>query len=167
MVDEWGYEDQIDPVGIIFVSLPSLDWVVVDIGSAVPAYTFSPDGKYLYLYNDNPLGDNKLGRIDTTTFKLSWLAGPAIDLDAFVWTPSGSDLITISGNGLYRVRGQSGAIEAISIPVKADLINIRPQGDFILVGPDDAPRFHLMPVPVNETVLNVTSEFDLQLGGAQ
>ena len=167
MKDEWDYQAQVDPVGIIFVHLPSLDWDVIDVGSAVPAYVFSPDGQFLYLYNDNPLSDNTVGRIDVATYNLEWLTGPSVDLDAFVWSPSGTQLFTLTEGKLFHISNDSSEIRPVTLPVPADLINIRPQGDYFLVGPRTAPLYHLLPIPDDETELPVVGEFDLQLTAIQ
>jgi dipeptidyl aminopeptidase/acylaminoacyl peptidase len=165
MEEEWGYHDQVDPVGIILVTLPGLEWDIVDVGSEVPAYTFSPDGGFLYLYSDNPLSGSTVGRIDTGTLALEWLQGPEVDLDAFVWSPDGGTMYTVSKDRLYAIRNDSAEIREVELPVSVDLINIRPQGDFILVGPDDQPLFYTMFLPKDEALLPIQQEFDLDLDG--
>lgn len=163
MKSEWNYDKQLNPVGIILVDLPEGTWEVIEYGSAIPAYTFSPDGKALYLYSDNPESAGELARIDLSTRALEWLEGPSIDLDAFVWSPDGDELFTVSDLALYHVRNDSSEILKVGIPVEASLINIRPQGDFILVGPETAPSFFSFKVPGAEKSLPVEEEFDLEL----
>ncbi len=165
MEDEWGYYDQYDAVGIILVDLPDLTWDIIDIGSEVPAYTFSPDGEFLYLYSDNPLSGSTVGRIHTGSLELEWLEGPEVDLDAFVWAPDGETIYTVSKDRLYAIRNDSVEIREVSLSVSVDLINIRPQGDFLLVGPDDQPLFYTMLMPQNEQSLPVEHEFDLDILG--
>ncbi len=163
MKQQWGYADQVNPVGIILVDLPEGTWDVIEYGSAIPAYTFSPDGKALYLYSDNPESAGELARIDVATRELYWLDGPSIDLDAFVWSPDGDELFTVSDLALYHVSNGSDEILEVEIPVEASLINIRPQGDFILVGPESSPSFFSFKVPGSETSLDVDTKFDLAL----
>jgi len=163
MKAQWGYAEQQYPVGIILVDLPEGTWEVIEYGSAIPAYTFSPDGKALYLYSDNPESSGDLARLDVATRELYWLNGPSIDLEAFVWSPAGDELFTVSDLALYHVRNGSDEILEVDIPVEASLINIRPQGDFILVAPQTQPSFFSFKVPEAETSLTIEAQFDLEL----
>ena len=165
MAEEWDYHGQNDLVGIILVDLETLEWEIIDVGTEVPAYTFSPDGKFLYLYSDNPLSNSQLGRMDVLTRKLEWLDGPSVDLEAFVWSPSGDQLFTVSDGTLYQVRADSTVVHELALPVPADRINIRPQGDYILVAPTDSAVYYAFEIPYDGSEMVVVETYDMELPG--
>lgn len=146
MISEWGYDDQKAPFGLIVVELPSLDWRILDFGSNGPAYTLSPDGGFLYV--DGKAWDTSLGsdfnEVDLSDLSIRPVEGGDAGLDRFVWTPSGKYLFTLTKGELHRV--EVGKAEAVHVKVDSvpELINVRPQGDFLLLGEQDAPRFYLL-----------------------
>lgn len=158
MVTQWGYQDQEAPYGLIIVDLPSLEWQVLDYGDTGPTFTVSPDGGYLYLYGYSWYhGYQNFEEVDLSDLSRRKVTGGDAGLNRFVWTPDGEYLFTLMYGNLFRVAvGEASAVK-VMLDEKPELINVRPQGDYLLLGEYDRPRFYLLglqPVPL-------FSEFDI------
>ena len=164
MKSQWDYYDQQELVGLIFVDTLTLDWSIVEYGSEIPAYTYSPDGMYLYVYSDLATTSGQVERFDLKTLARHKLGGPAIDLDAFAWLPSGSQMYAVYDKGLYFIDAASPDIKQVGVSVEPDLIAVRPQGDLIVLAPADKPLYYTLPAVSSATSLEPSDEFDLSLG---
>jgi DNA-binding beta-propeller fold protein YncE len=165
---DWDYWGQSEPFGLIFVNTQTLEWEVVDFGHRIPAYTISPDGAYLYLYVDHdPSGKQTLSRMSLQPpHSRVTMSGPAVELDQFVWTAQGDTMYFISNSGLYLLGNYADSVTWIPMVVFPELLALRPQGDYLVLGEDDQPTFYtaIFPTPGHE--LPTESTFDLALGGS-
>jgi len=164
MQQQWSYFDQTKPIGLIFVNLSNLTWKVVDYGDEIPGYTISPDGKYLYVYRDSSGSlQGTLTRYDMKTHTSFKLSGPAVELDQFVWTSSGDKMYFISNSLLHSLSNSSNMIRPIQLDVLPELINIRPQGDYLVLGEKDQPTFYTALIDDLADFLPTEGTFDLGL----
>lgn len=156
MEQQWGYHDQDTKVGLIVVNLNTLEWTVMEHGDVEPAYTVSPDGKSLYLYHEtleSEMDDeghlhyyhqmSDMEMVDLTDFSTHPIAASGLGLERFVWTGDGKEMFFLSGSKLFRLKAGAAQADQVPLPVSPELINIRPQGDFLVLGEADAPIFYL------------------------
>jgi hypothetical protein len=167
MENEWGYFDQWTPFGLIFVDLKTLGWNVIDWGDDVPAYTVSPDGNYLFAYDDtleDEVASSPLRRINLETLVMEPVYGPQVELDAYAWQPGTSNIYLLHDKGLFMIPDSSTQVVALDVPLQPELINIRPQGDFLLLGVKDAPTFYALPLETTgPTAPELVTDFQLTL----
>lgn len=169
MEQQWSYSEQKTDFGLIVVDLATTDWKVMDHGDVAPAYTVSPDGRFLYLFHDtledqtDDLGKTtvvhhytKLQQLDLENFAQTEIAADGMGLERFVWTDDGTQMYFLSGGKLFRI--ESGVPKANEIPLafEPELMNIRPQGDFLVLGEWDAPVFHLVTLDAAHTATTKT-----------
>lgn len=161
METEWNYHDQTMEYGIIFVDLETFDWTVKDYGSHMPLFTMSPDGQFLYVYNassghyeevegqwvwqEEP---SNLSFYDLNTLERHHVATDKPRLDRFVWTRTGDTMFVLSKGHLYKVPAGQTTLSVVALPytLYPELINIRQQGDLLVLGESDQPLFHLLPL---------------------
>jgi len=156
METQWAYNDQEAPYGLIVVSLPSFDWQVMDYGDVAPTYTISPDGGFLYVYGKSWHPEYSEGegwtsewesafqQVDLSDLTMEEVQGGDIGLSRFVWTPDGEYLFALSHGDLFRLPVGNPVAVKVKLDGSPELINVRPQGDFLLLGEDDAPMFYLL-----------------------
>jgi hypothetical protein len=154
---EWDYHDQETPYGLIFVDLDTLDYSIRNYGDHAPAYTLSPDGKRMYIYENSytwrqmedgtwymEYGDGGLNQLDLTDMSWKKLGGKEMRLDRFVWTDDGQRMYFLSGTQLHRLSVAAEQVSAMPLKVAPELINLRPQEDYLLLGERDSPTFYLL-----------------------
>ncbi len=159
MEQTWGYYGQNMDFGLIFVDLETGDWTVMDYGKNIPSYTLSPDGRYVYLYENHtdqvqqPDGSWKweqapsnLSFVDLTTMKRLPVDRQGPRLDRFVWSQDGGTLFVLDDGKLFSI--PVGEMQFSPLPVLGtpELLNIRPQGDMLLLGEANEPKFYLLPL---------------------
>jgi len=160
MESEWQYYDQTAAYGLIIVDLDTLEWRVLDYGEVAPSYTVSPDGRYLYVYEheyDYNYQENQgwetttmptnFTQIDLVTLQQTKLSDtPTLLLDRFVWSDDGNRMYLLSDKDLYYIDKGIPAAHKLPLPVQPELMNLRPQQDFLLLGESDAPMYYLFDV---------------------
>lgn len=169
MENEWDYQDQTTDFGLIVVDLETYEWRVKDHGDNAPTYAVSPDGAYMYLYHDTlvekeqPGGNTKVVHeptdfmlVDVADFSTTMISESGIGLERFVWSAAGDTLFFLSGKSLYSVPSGATDLESIELPVTPELMNIRPQDDYILLGEDNAPTFYLVRTSGDQTPTPLT-----------
>lgn len=168
MESTWQYDGQYMDYGLIFVNLDSGEWTVQNYGDHLPAYTISPDGRYVFLYehyyayeDDGQGGSNyveqptNLSFVDLQTLERLPVAYNGPSLDRYVWNADGSKMYVLDNARLYSISvGEMGFAE-IPLSVSPELLNIRPQGDMLVLGESDAPVFHLLPLSSSGTAGSV------------
>ncbi len=160
MIDEWDHLGQKQEVGLIFVDIATRKWQIVDYGDKVPTYTLSPDGAYLYSYEDHwkwVEGRDGVVRAKALPSMLSqWhvashkrsVVSSHLKLRRFVWSNDGQSLYFLSSkkNGqLHRIEVGTPKAEHVLLDTTAELLNIRPQGDYLVLGKSDTPTFYKVP----------------------
>ncbi len=168
METTWGYTQQNEKVGLIFVDLPSRAWKVVDYGERLPSYTLSPDGQWLYTFEHSTQwqkgqggapgglqsGAGQLARWHVATRKrtpISQVVAP----QRFVWSQNGARMHFLHQGGLHHLDAGSAQVVASPIGHAAELINIRPQGDYLVLGRHDQPTFYTVPLTGKSPVLKL------------
>ena len=152
---DWGYHDQTTEYGLIFVNLDTLDYEIMDNGDVAPTYTLSPDGSRLYIYEhatkhwneetgQSEWGDGGLYRMDMTTHEKKRLGDRDYRLDRFVWTDDGSLMYFLNNEFLYSLDVSTDKVTPIPLYVRPELMNIRPQQDYLVLGEEQKPVFHLL-----------------------
>ena len=168
MQDEWGVAQK-EPVGIIVVDLHTLDWTVVEYGQWEPTYLVDPAGDNVYLYSDGThceteltrRGPNRtrlsvtcedvspaLQRLDLATLTYHPVAGPDMRLRHYVSTPDDQRLIEVNNGALVQLDYETRMVTTLPYPAPlgTDLINIRPQGDAVVLSYSYQPVFHVVPL---------------------
>ena len=166
--DEWNYFDQETPVGLIFVELDSLDYHIINYGDKEPAYTVSPDGRKLYLFDDGHhwVKDNNgywhmaavntgLKQFDLAQRKWSKLTDMNTALDRFVWTADGTSMYFISDQQFFRLDVADEMVTPLPIIGSPDNINLRPQQDVVILGEAESPKFYLLERSANYSLKTV------------
>ena len=167
MQSDWDYFGQSKPFGLIFVDLQTLDWDVINWGSEVPAYTVSPDGNYLYAQDagldpyGNPNGG--LSRVNLLTHVRKKVSGGELTLDDYAWQPGSSSIYLLHAGSLYHIPDSGLDASLVEQPVAATLINVRPQGDILLLGESDKPAFHALSLGPEGPVDTPTTVYELAL----
>ena len=165
--NDWNYYGQKTPFGLIFVGLENLNWVVIDWGETVPAYTISPGGDYLFAYDDKledgVYGESTLKRIDLQTLEMLKMSGAKVELDVYAWHPGTSTMYLLYNQGLYYIPEHETAVVHVEVPLWPDLMTIRPQGDYLLLGDQKEPRFHTIPLSNMGPSGEPGNEFNLSL----
>ncbi len=167
MEADWDYFKQWKDFGLIFIDLETLSWDVLDWGSQVPAYTVSPDGKYLYAYDagldawGNPTGG--LSRVNLLTLSRQQVSGEALTLDAYAWQAGTSSIYVLHEENLYHIPDSGTVALLVEQPLAAALINVRPQGDFLLLGEHNKPAFHALSLGPAGPVGTPTTAYELAL----
>lgn len=165
MLQAWNYS-QVAEVGLIQVDLGTLEWSVIEYGDEEPGYLLAPDGHTLYTYEETTVcqstrhtdnswhsecepGPANLTRIDLTLGMKVPVAGPQARLRHFVITPDKSTLYALNrDHQLIALPFGSAMTAQVPLPLGAspDLMNIRKQGDLIVLGYSTAPQFHVLSV---------------------
>jgi DNA-binding beta-propeller fold protein YncE len=171
--DEWNYFEQETPVGLIFVELDTLEYHIINYGDEEPAYTVSPDGRRLYLFDDGHkwVKDNNgtwhmtssntgLKQFDLDKRKWKNLTSFSTALDRFVWTANGKSMYYLSDQQLFRLNVASEEVTALPIIGSPDNINLRPQQDYLVLGEGESSIFYLLDRTANYSMTTI------DLGGA-
>ena len=171
MENTWKYTGQKQKVGLIFVDLTTRKWQVVDYGERVPSFTLSPDGQWLYTFEHSfawqksqgsapgTLGSSsgQLARWHVATRKRSPVS-ESLAPQRFVWTSDGARMYFLSGGALYHLDAGGDTVTPAGVGKTAELINIRPQGDYLVLGRQHEPTFFTVPLAGKSPVV------ELQLG---
>ncbi len=178
MQNVWGY-DQAEEVGLIVVALPSLKWDVIEYGHDEPSYLLTGlSGRWIYAHHktvvcdDQPAGGQNcstdtspLYRFDADSGSRIAVSGTDARLDRFV--RSGDTLYLLTDHALTAL--SVGAAEATKqpLPHSPELINVTPDGQTLVFGEDDEPRFYTAPVgdAATQEQFVVTAETSPPLGG--
>ena len=172
MVSEWNYNKQVDPIGLIRVDLDTLKWQVFDYGDATPAYTLTKDGKVLYAWHGYTwqYGTDAEGKSTKTQvpgklerFNVSDMSRSVVDgaegITRFVWSADGKTLYFIDQSVLYGLPAGSATAELMLLSPKYQLLNLRPQGDALILGRSSAAEFRVQPLSTKASA----KTFSLQL----
>jgi hypothetical protein len=167
MKSAWNYQ-QTQDYGLIVVDLKTNEWKIVEYGDNAPSFTLSPEGGFLYVYEDGlkcveqedgtckwentPAG---LAQYDVDTMVRKVISQGDPQLDRFVWDSTGNSLYVLAEGNLFRVGNGTAKVEEIPLTVEPELLNIRPQNDYLLLGEWDAPRFYLLDIPGAEEFIQV------------
>jgi hypothetical protein len=168
MWTQWGY-DQVEEVGLIVVDLPSLSWQVIEYGDREPGYYLAGSGRWLYAYEstqdcrwrDRAAGyvcedQRELARFDLHAGgQRVALEGPVVALHRFALSHGGERLWALDDGKLVRIDVGSPSTHHVPLPVEPELINVRPQQDYLVLGEADAPRFYLAPLASPYDVITV------------
>jgi len=174
METQWGYHGQTTDFGLIIVNLHTLDWKVLDHGKVAPAYTVSPDGKYLYVFHETletqETADgtyktvkefSNFQQVSLADFSTVSLEPSGLGLDHFVWTGDGLTMFFTSGSRLYSLDAGIPQVHEVSLGgLSPELLNIRPQGDFLVLGEYDAPMFYLVTLDETHAVTQMPLKYD-------
>lgn len=159
MVSEWGYHEQNDHIGLIRVDLDTLKWTVHDYGQATPAYTITKDGKVLYAwhgyswkYVKDAEGHSKRvnvpGKLER--FAVGDMSRTVVDgadgITSFVWSTDGKTMYFIDHSVLYSLPAGGSKAETLLLSPKYQLLNLRPQGDALVLGRTAAAEFRVQPL---------------------
>ncbi len=159
MQQTWNYDGQKAKVGLIFVDLPDRTWKVVDYGERLPSFTLSPDGLWLYTFErtvewqqgaSSAPGSlhnnaNQLSRWNVATRKHTPIS-KTVAPQRFVWSKSGAQMHFLHQGSLHYLKTGGAKVVPSSIGQAAELINIRPQGDYLVLGRHNAPTFYKVPL---------------------
>lgn len=175
MAAQWDYEQEAK-VGLIVVKLPSLAWKVIDYGDQEPNYLLTGEtGRFLYTHHtsgtkcwwdDNgdwrcePAEDG-LSLFDLETSSRIEVEGPEAGLDRFVLANDGQTLFLLDNGTLVRLEVGSAVAQPMPLSPAPDLMNIRPQNDFLVMGMNDSPSFFFVPVDVDPQVPMTFQSMDL------
>ncbi|MFH1532350.1 MAG: hypothetical protein ABIK09_16625 [Pseudomonadota bacterium] len=158
MEEEWGYDEQDEPVGLIVVDMDSLAWRVLDYGDHMPVFTISPDGEWLFLHEEGNGGGNDaadngwswggnkfhdLARIDLHDLSRTVLQESGLGLERYTWSPDGERLYGLCNGALFKIDVASGTLGQ-PLWTEATLMSLRPQGDALILAPSDAPTYSVL-----------------------
>jgi len=158
---QWDYHDQTTDYGLIFVDLDTLDYEIMDHGDSAPTYTLSPDGKKLYTYEYGMKQWNEekgyyvsseagLYRVDMKTREKKQVGDQDNRLDRFVWTNDGARMYFMSDQFLYSLEVATDDVTPLPLSIRPELMNIRPQQDYLVLGEESEPVFHLFSLDTEE-----------------
>ncbi len=155
--EEWEYFDQTAEYGLIFVDLDTLEYRIADYGDHAPAYTLSPDGRRLYIYEDSyqwrqdkqgkwykDYDGAGLAQLDLEDLSWKTLGSNETRLDRFVWTDDASQMYFLSSGSVFRLDVEAETVEPMPLGIAPELLNLRPQQDYLLLGESDQPIFYLV-----------------------
>ena len=170
--EEWDYHEQTTMYGLIFVNLDTLEYQITDYGDVAPAYTLSPDGKRLYIYQDSfewkkdadghfykDYNGGGLHELVLETKEWNKLTPPEIRLDRFVWSADGKTMYFLSGTKLFKLDVEASQVTPIALMVSPELMNLRPQQDYLLLGENDSPDFYLLDLENNFKPIDTCLEY--------
>ena len=140
MIDTWGTTSQNTKTGLIFIDLASRSWQVVDYGERLPGWTLSPDGQWLYTFEHNNLARWHVPTRERTAVT------DKVAPERFVWSADGKQMHFLTGGNLFRLDAGAATIAQVPMDQQAELINIRPQEDFLVLGRRHAPTFYAVPL---------------------
>ena len=154
---EFDYHDQETDIGLVFVNLDTLEWKIIDYGSKVPTYTLSPDGSKLIVYVDGKewvegddgkwhLLESGGGLMQLSLADLGWkkLSSKPLHLDHFAWTADGESMYFLFNHEFFRLDMTTSELTAIATFGSPELMNLRPQQDYLILGEADEPRFYVL-----------------------
>lgn len=162
---EWNYHDQTTPFGLIFVNLKTMSWAVKDYGNAMPEFTISPDSRYLLTtsrFKDEASNETirRFQQVDLADRSMVSLARQDLSFPEYVWSPDGTTMFALSDKTLYSlVPGPEPMLKILATQQEEGLLKIRPQGDYLILGMLDSPRFRL----VEPVTAGLVKAFDLTL----
>lgn len=158
MAEQWNYE-QIQDHGLIVVDLATFDWHVIELGEYEPAYHLAADGVHLYTATHvvDCEWDGRRGRTvceeigpfleehDLDSGTRTTVQGGELSLDRFVESPDGDAIYQLTELGaLKRIDVGQAAAATVATGIVGRNLNMRPQGDMIVVGSQFAPSFELV-----------------------
>jgi hypothetical protein len=154
MMMEWNYF-QTQNAGLIVVDFTNkFLWDVVEISEFEPVYFLSPDDKSLYFYlADAP--DKKLKRMDLLNREVHDIKGTQANPVHHVWTPDSKALFVLDKKILYKISHPYDETNKSNIDLSPDLIRIRPQGDYLILGYSDKPVVHVVNVQTESVVKTI------------
>jgi hypothetical protein len=173
MQNAWGYAQE-QPYGLIVVDLVTLDWKVKEYGPSRPSYFLAKDGKTLVTHGqettcwatsegaDECTTDYSMAVYEVASMERNEVVGPAVPLWRFVQSPDGNTLYVPWKGALVRLDIAAATTTGISTQGTPELINIRPQADFLVLGESDRPEFYLHPLTGGGN--GSSGSFDLSVG---
>ncbi|PKN55185.1 MAG: hypothetical protein CVU56_22595 [Deltaproteobacteria bacterium HGW-Deltaproteobacteria-14] len=112
-----------------------------DLAYSNPIYWISPDGTRVVTY---PFSGRGLVITDLDTMESVRSTGADVRLDEFVVSPDADFIYLVDQGGLYLLDIEIGAVSQLESPArKYDNINLRPDGDRLILAADDTTRFDL------------------------
>lgn len=156
MADRWGYDAQISQLGLVFIDLSSRSWQVVDYGDQPPTVTISPDGQWLYTFErgfawregkgESPALFPKTGELARWNVATGTRHVISKDTAPERWVWSATQMHFLSGGALFRLDSDTAELTHVPLTWPADLLNIRPQDDYLVLGRRHAPTFCTVPL---------------------
>lgn len=157
LVEGWSPSSLHTKQGLVVADLDTGFWDVHDFGPSPGSGALSPDGSWLVTF-DGPHGGEGVRPVsgsDHPPLRLSrWHlpSGHRADLvdtpapDSLAWSSDGATLYLLSQGTLLRAQAGHPDLETWSTGLDGQLLAVRPQGDFLLVGRRDAPVFRRVPL---------------------
>lgn len=155
MMVEWNFF-QTQNVGLIVVDFTNkFLWEVVEIGDIEPLYFVSPDSRWAYFYQAGA-AQQRLFRMELVSRDIQDVGGHQVNPTLRAWTPDNERLYVVDDGVVYRIAHPSGDVVPVDEATGPNLMAMRPQGDFLVLGHSSAQEIHFLDLD-SETITETIS----------